>query len=204
MDDAQIQEATLESLRSDEGKAVMQEVVREAVEETTREALKEVLPGAIAAASEVIQQEARDGATHAVRMGRLSERASASITEAKLPEKFEKHVKAKFESVDLQDKVDDEGEVTESAEAQLDALVEAEISEARELVGSISPTSVGGQGGGGSSEAGDVVEATGGKAYRDEILEAGVDFHEAWGIPREDERKDPEKKPDPDPAEAAA
>ncbi len=206
MDDAQVQEATLASLRSDDGKAVIREVVQEAAQEAVGTALREVLPQAIGAAAETIEQGARDAATHEVRMGRLTERANEKIAEAKLPEKFAAKAKRQFAHVDLDDKLDEEsGEVTESAEEQLDALVEAHVTEAKDLIGSIRPTSVRSAGDGGSAEPGDVEESDyEGSFLRHELQEAGIDTRAAWGITTEPPEKPEPDKPTPDREAAAA
>jgi hypothetical protein len=196
MDRKEVQEAAIESLRTDEGKAVLQEVVAEAVESSVGETIKKVLPEAIGAAAATIEEGARRAASAEVRQGQLATRAHKKIVEAKLPERFEQSALSRFERVNLEDTVDDEsGDVTETAEQKLDALVEAEIKESRELVASVNPTAVRENGDGGGED--DVTE-NGDKPdtshMRHQLQEAGIDWRTAYGVTESEET--PEEKKD--------
>lgn len=215
----ELREAVHTELRSDETKTIIAEAVSEAVSDgeavktAVSEALREVLPGAIGAAADVIQTQATGAATKAVRMGALRAKAETSVAEAKLPdgsempERFRREVLEAIGTPDLDDKTEGEGDaakVTETAEAQFDAILEAELKRACELVEAARPsgstrqrprrTAVSGNGTGADPKGGaePVVEADDddeGDAleYRSQLQEAGVDFKAAYGVGKDDE-----------------
>jgi hypothetical protein len=196
METEQIQEATLEVLQSDAGKAAITAVVSEAATDAVSEALKNVLPEAIGAAAATIEEGARVAANQEVRRGRLTEQARKEIAEAKLPEKFEaasvKRVTEAIASIDDKRDPEDESKVTESAEDQVKALVETEIKDQKDLIGSVAPTRVSNPGGGSD----DTVTEEDGEVspYLDSVMEtAGVDMEAAYGVKKVDAAKPAEK-----------
>jgi hypothetical protein len=124
----------------------------------------------------------------------MRDAAHRQITEAKLPEAFATKAKALFEitddgptsGLDVVDDVDDDGQVTKRAEAKLTEAVAAVVDEQREMVASLNPTRVRGQGpgvaakrGDGESE-GDAPKKGEGTLYGAVLQEAGVDPATAW------------------------
>lgn len=208
MDRADVQEAAIEVFQSDEGKAVIAEAIKDVAGPVVKDVLTATLPAALGAAAEEIAESARAVAGVEVRRGKAAEDAAKRISEAKLPEKFAtKATSTVAEKVaGLEDKTDDDGKVTESIEQQAVSIVEAEVKEQKELVGSIAPTRVREAGDGGGPEAGDVTEAEhDGRHLRHELQEAGVPWQEAWGTVKAKEEPPPEKDKDKDTeAEAAA
>jgi hypothetical protein len=217
-----IQEAVSETLRSDDGKAVLAEAIRESASEVITETVKDVLPTALGAAAGVIEQQAVAAADMAVRRGAMRTKGEAAVQEAKLgdgselPEKFRGLALTRITEAanSLEDKTETEGDgddavtkVTETAETQFDAEVEAAITEARELVESVKPrpakprrarTAVteNGTGSGDHDDDDAIVEAEEEPvAYREVLESAGVDMEAAYGVkpkgdPEPDKNKD--------------
>jgi hypothetical protein len=218
----ELREAVQTELRSDETQTIIQEAVTKAVsnsdaiQEAVTESLREVLPGAIGKAAEVIEEQAKGAATKAVRMGGLRDKAETAVEEAKrkgLPERFGQEVLERIGTPDLEDKTDDDGTVTESAEQQFDALLAAELKRATELVEAARPapaskrrrrTAVTENGAGGEGtqpdDAAAITEAEEDEEdnapYRESLQEAGVDFHAAYGVPKpKDKETDKGREP---------
>lgn len=229
--DEQIQEAVLKALRSEAAQTIIQEAATspEGIKESVQEALSEVLPGAIGAAAKVIEEQAVAGATKAVRMQDLRKVAEARVGAHKvgegdkapaLPERLRRDVLDRIGTPNLDDKIEGEGDdakVTESAEAQFEAVIEAELKRADELFESVRPEPVqegrqrrqrpvrtavteNNAGGEGTNKDGpDAIQETEEEEepgeHRIQLQEAGVDIHEAYGVPRKDKDKDKGREP---------
>lgn len=207
MDKAEVAEAAIEAITSDEGKAALAEAVVETVEGVVKDTLKTVLPTAMSAVATTIEEQARAAVGAETRRGRLVEGARTRIEAAKLPELFEADLKSRFAEINPEDKTDPEsGEVTESAEQQVETLVDAAITAAKAQISSINPTAVSENGGGSGEDTGDGKEVREGEhhEYRQQLQEAGVDMEAAYGVKPKSKAEPDEGKAEPEPAAAAA
>lgn len=141
---------------------------------------------------DTIRAEAFADAGRQIEVRDLRDLAHKKIDEANLPERFAARAKSAFditpdgptESLDVYETVDDEGEITESAESVLLKVVEAVIDDQRELVGSISKTRVRDQGaaqpaGDGSGDSGDKIDRVG-PLTRQMLEESDIDPDKAF------------------------
>ena len=175
-------EALQEALQSEDFQGVLDPIIKPLVE------------AAVADERELIRAEARAEADRKLELRDMRDAAHRQITEAKLPEAFATRAKALFEitdngptpGLDVVDEVDDDGNVTKKAAVKLTESVAAVIAEERELVSSVSPTRVRGQGPGtpakreNGSEGGDEPKKGEGTLYGSLLQEAGVDPATAW------------------------
>jgi hypothetical protein len=200
----ELAEAISTHLASDAGKQQLADTIGEVAESAVKSALERTLPGAIGKAAGVIEESATKAATKAVRMGALRAKAETAIAEAKLPgdrempDRLRQDVLDRIGQPDLEDKVGDDGAITESAEQQFDAILESELTRATELAEAFGPapvasrrrkTAVTENGAGADPRTGAerVQEATdeedfSPEPYRSALQEAGVDFKAAWGV----------------------
>jgi hypothetical protein len=177
-------EALQEALQSEDFQGVLDPIIKPLVE------------AAVADERELIRAEARADAERQLTLRDMRDEAHRQISEANLPEAFSKKAKALFEitdngptaALDVVDDVDDDGNVTKKAEVKLTEAVSAVIAEERELVSSVSPTRVRGQGPGtpakrgenGDGEGGEEPKKGEGTLYGSLLQEAGVDPSTAW------------------------
>jgi hypothetical protein len=174
--------------------ALQSEDFRSALDETINARVKELVESAVADERELIRAEARADADRQLDLRDMRDAAHRQISEAKLPDAFSKRAKALFEitddgataALDVVDDVDDDGNVTKKAEDKLQEAVTAVVQEQRDLVASLSPTKVRGQGvsapakrgeGEGESEGPKPGEGT---LWGAVLQEAGVDPAKAW------------------------
>lgn len=141
-------DALREALSTDEGKALVREIVAD------DDTLRDLVEAQVADERDAIRAEAEASAHRRIEVRDLRDTAHGLIEAAKLPEAFEREAKAKFdltdegptEGLDVLPELDDSGSVVKSAHDVLTEAVNNEITHARDLMASISPTRVRGQG----------------------------------------------------------
>lgn len=149
-------EALQEALESDEGRETLQSVIMEVAPGL----VQSLVEAAVNDERALVQAVAQGTADRQIEVRDMRDDAHRKIDEAKLPEKFAAQARAQFEIVegrpsaalDQIDDVDEEGYVTKSAADKLSEAVEGEIQTQRDLVSSINPTRVEGQGAGAGAE----------------------------------------------------
>lgn len=113
----------------------------------------------------------------------MREEAHRIIEEAKLPDTAAEKLKDRYgleeATLDLTDEVDDEGEVTKSAMAQLRESLERDIAETREIISEVSPTKVTGQGAGEADEGTATPAKKEDSFWREHMQESGFDETDA-------------------------
>jgi hypothetical protein len=188
-------EALREALETPEGRQIMEGAVGEAFATIVAPRLSELVEAALEDERELIQAEADATAARQLQVRDLKDVAHGLIRESKLPDSFQSELLERYDVVggrptpelDVIEDVDDEGEVTKTAEDKLRETVEADISRKREQYASARPTQVRGQGEAKSAkpaakaegEEGEVKEAkvkSTGSARTDALLqEAGIE-----------------------------
>lgn len=143
-----------EAFATDDGKALLEELVGPLVEERAGELLKERLPEAIEEAldeeRELLMLESRADVERANQLRDMRDEAHRMIAESRLPERFQQEAKEKFvlsegvptPALDILDELDDQGNVVKAAEELLAEAVTAEIERQRELLAAANPTRV--------------------------------------------------------------
>jgi len=180
-------EALQEALQSEDFRTVLDPILEERV--------STLVEAKLADERELIRAEARADADRQLQLRDMRDEAHRRITEAKLPEAFSNRTKALFEvtdngptaALDVVDDVDDDGAVTKRAEDKLSEAVDAAIQEQRDLLATVNPTRVRGQGVGAPARKGDGENGDGeepkrgaGTLYGAVLQEAGVDPATAW------------------------
>jgi hypothetical protein len=163
-------EAIREALSTDEGKAVLLDVLRESADDLLTPLVESRLDNERA----IMQATAEATANRQIELRDLRDAAHGLIEAAKLPEKFAAQSKSKFdlvdgeptEALDVIPEVDDDGNVTKTASAVLTEAVNSEIASQRELVSDLRPTRVRNQG---ASQGGDGEGAGEGAAKPDTV-----------------------------------
>jgi hypothetical protein len=151
--DAQVEittEALREALDTDEGRDVLLGLIREQAQDD----LRTLVESALDEERDLIRREAQAQAERQNDLRDMRDLAHGRIAAAKLPEKFADRAKSRFalvegvptDDLDQIDDVDDDGEVTKSASDKLTEAVDSVIAEQRDLVGSLRPAQVRGQG----------------------------------------------------------
>jgi hypothetical protein len=143
-------EALREALDTDEGRDVLLGLIREQAQDD----LRSLVEAALDEERDLIRREAQAHADRQNELRDMRDFAHERIVASKLPDKFADGAKSRFalvegvptDDLDQIDDVDDDGEVTKSASEKLTEAVDAVIAEQRELVGSIRPAQVRGQG----------------------------------------------------------
>jgi hypothetical protein len=175
---------------------VTPEALQEALQsEDFQGALKTLVEAAVADERELIRAEARADADRQLDLRDMRDAAHRQIQESKLPEAFASKTKALYEitddgptsGLDIVDDVDDDGKVTKKAEDKLTESVAAAIQEQQDLLATVNPTKVRGQGvgapakrGEGEGGDGDDTKAGEGTLWGAVLQEAGVDPAKAW------------------------
>lgn len=143
-------EALREAFATDEGAALLDELLSERVAAR----VKEVLPGEIEEAleeeRELIRIEARADADRQIFLRDARDRAQEMIRESKLPAEFQSVLRAKYDLVenrptpalDVIEEVDDSGTVTKTGMQVLEEAVKADLDEQRRLLAAAQPTRV--------------------------------------------------------------
>jgi len=157
-------EALREALDTNEGRDVLLGLIREQAQDDLRVLVEEALDEE----RDLIRREAQAQAERQNELRDMRDHAHERITAAKLPEMFGEGAKSRFaliegiptDDLDQIDDVDDDGNVTKSASDKLSEAVDQAIAEQRELVGSLRPAQVRGQGPsvGGEGEGGEKTE----------------------------------------------
>ena len=161
----------LEALRDPESEVA--QAVNELVESRVEEARE---------SGEAEIEEAKAEAKRSVQLRDFRDEAHKQIEEADLPEKMSNKLLSEYDLIegdptdklDVVDKVDDDGEVTEPALTQLQESVKADIEEQREVLADLNPTQVRGQGPSGS-DAERKPKPKSKSFWREHLEEAGVD-----------------------------
>jgi hypothetical protein len=143
-------EALREALDTDEGRDVLLGLIRSQAQDD----LRSLVEAALDEERDLIRREAQAQAERQNELRDHRDLAHERIDAAKLPEKFAEGAKARFaliegvptDDLDQIDDVDDDGNVTKSASDKLTEAVDAVVAEQRELVGSLRPAQVRGQG----------------------------------------------------------
>ena len=177
-------EALQEALQSEDFRSMLDERVKTLVE------------AAVADERELIRAEARADADRQLDLRDMRDAAHLQIQESKLPEAFATKTKALYEitddgptpALDIVDDVDDDGAVTKKAEDKLRESVAEAIREQHDLVATVNPTRVRGQGVGAPAkrnegeggDSGDEPKAGEGTLWGAVLQEAGVDPAKAW------------------------
>ncbi|MBO0705415.1 MAG: hypothetical protein J2P39_08850, partial [Candidatus Dormibacteraeota bacterium] len=184
-------EALQEALQSEDFRSTLNEIVEPLVEQRARE----LVEAAVSDERELLRAEARADADRQLELRDMRDNAHRQIREAKLPEAFAKRARALYEitddgptaALDIVDDVDDDGQVTKRAEDKLQESVTAAIQEQHDLLASVNPTRVRGQGVGAPTkrENGDGGETESpkkgeGTLWGAVLQEAGVDPSKAW------------------------
>ena len=200
---ANTEEATVEEANTEEtDMGVTPEALQEALQsEDFRsmldERVKTLVEAAVADERELIRAEARADADRQLDLRDMRDAAHLQIQESKLPEAFATKTRSMYEitddgptpALDVVDDVDDEGTVTKRAEDKLRESVAEAIREQHDLVATVNPTKVRGQGVGapakrGEGEGGDSEgsepKAGEGTLWGAVLEEAGVDPAKAW------------------------
>jgi hypothetical protein len=147
-------EALSEALETDEGRQIMEEAVGAAFAAIVAPRLSELVEAALEDERELIQAEADASAQRQLQVRDLKDVAHEMIRESKLPATFQAELLERYDlvggrptpSLDVIEDVDDEGEVTKTAEEKLRETVEADIARKREQYAEARPTTVRGQG----------------------------------------------------------
>jgi hypothetical protein len=146
------EEVLREALESDEGRSMVAALIRPQVEQMAGEMFESLLDEE----REIIRAEASADANRRVQLRDLRETAHKLIDQARLPDAFAEQSKAKFDlsesgeptaPLNVIPEINDDGEVLKTAEEKLTEAVTAEIASQRELVATLRPTRVTGQGG---------------------------------------------------------
>ena len=143
-------EALREALDTDEGRGVLLGLIREQAQDD----LRALVEAALDEERDLMRREAQAHADRQNDLRDMRDYAHERIVASKLPEKFADGAKSRFalvegvptDDLDQIDDVDDDGEVTKSASDKLTEAVDSVIAEQRDLVGSIRPAQVRGQG----------------------------------------------------------
>ena len=147
-------ETLREALETDEGRQILEEGVGNAFAAIVAPRLSELVEAALEDERELIQAEADATAQRQLQVRDLKDLAHGMIRESKLPESFQSELLERYDVVrgvptpalDVIEDVDDEGEITASAEDKLRETVEADIARKKEQYASARPTQVRGQG----------------------------------------------------------
>lgn len=174
----------------------LQEALRsEDFQNTLDEHVKKLVEAAVADERELIRAEARADADRQLDLRDMRDAAHRQISESRLPPAFADKAKALYEitddgptpALDIVDDVDDDGNVTKRASDKLAEAVAATITEQQDLVATVSPTRVRGQGVGAPAKKGEGGEESGedpkpgeGTLWGAVLQEAGVDPAKAW------------------------
>jgi hypothetical protein len=143
-------EALREALDTDEGRDVLLGLIREQAQDD----LRSLVEAALDEERDLIRREAQAQAERQNDLRDMRDLAHERIAAAKLPDKFADRAKSRFalvegvptDDLDQIDDVDDDGEVSKSASDKLTEAVDAVVAEQRDLVGSLRPAQVRGQG----------------------------------------------------------
>jgi hypothetical protein len=176
-------ESLQEALRSDDFREVLDEIVEQRA--------RSLVEAAVADERDLIRAEVRADADRQLDLRDLRDAAHRQIDEAKLPDAFAERARARFDlgengptpELDIVDDVDDEGQVTKSARDKLQEAVSAAVTDQRELLASVRPTRVVGQGPASPAKDGEDSESShkgDGVLYASMLQEAGVDPATAW------------------------
>jgi hypothetical protein len=157
------QELVATVLTSEKAKPTLERLVREIAEEQ----LPDLVESALADERDEVEVRTQAHADRRIELRDLRDRAHALIENAGLPEKFAEQSKSKFDltgdgptpSLDVLPEIDSEGSVVKDAVTVLNESVNDEIKSQRDLIATINPTRVRGQGasggdGGGSEDDG--------------------------------------------------
>lgn len=146
-------EALRETFASDEGQALLDELLEERVEARVKEILPDQIEEAMEEERELIRIEAKADADRQIFLRDARDRAHTMIRESKLPTEFQSVLLAKFDLVenrptpalDVIEEVDDEsGTVTKTGMQVLEEAVKDDLDEQRRLLAAAQPTRVSG------------------------------------------------------------
>lgn len=143
-------DALREAFEQDETRGMILDLVRECAQDD----LRSLVEAGLEEERSLIRRESQAQAERQLTLRDMRDSAHEIVEASKLPEKFQEVVKSRFTLVegvptsdlDVIDDVDDDGNVTKSASDKLSEAVTAVIEEQRELVGSLRPAAVRGQG----------------------------------------------------------
>lgn len=147
-----IKELLTEALKTDEGKAIIEEAVTEQFKVIVAPKLAELIEAALEDERELVQAEAGASTTRTLEVRDMRDEAHKAIRESKLPASMQTELTAKYDivgakptaSLDVQ-----EAEVDGETKSALDVLLESvntDIEAKRAQVAEIRPTQVRGQG----------------------------------------------------------
>jgi hypothetical protein len=153
--DVDLNEVLVEALSTEEGQAILESAVRERFAEIVAPVLGELIEAALEDERDSIRTEAAGHATRMLRVRDMRDAAHQQIRESRLPEPFQRELRAKYdliedeptEDLDVDDDVDEEtGEVEKTAEEKIHEAIEDDVKLKREQIAAVSPTRVTGQG----------------------------------------------------------
>lgn len=163
--------------------ALQDESIRDAVKDSLRPLVEE----AVAEERQLIRAEAKADADRQITLRDMRDAARKQIEESRLPEILKTRMRAKFDltdsgpttGLDVTDQVDDDGKVTKKAQTVLTEALVAEIASERELLASVNPTRVTGQGAPAPKE-GEETKPSEGTLWGSLLQEAGIDPEAAY------------------------